>query len=84
MSVILYRAGDTHTIKGVPCDIVKVRPHSLRSTLDSDKGWVLSVDELYPAVLSNSEIRDLAKEKGHRLHKTARIDTLKRFLDDDS
>ena len=91
MSVIVYREGASHNIKGVQCEQQLIAPEFLDSHLIN--GWYLEPGDIpyeplpEPEIdiddLSNGDIRELARIKGHELSDTARIDTLKRFLTDD-
>ena len=93
MSVIVYKEGNSHRVRGVPCQAAHIDPEFLKQYLQG--GWCLDPTELYepgpdmdPDMdpvdtkgMSNKEIRNAAKLMGHELADTARIDTLRRFIE---
>lgn len=90
MGCALYRAGKTHIIRGVECEMIVVQVEHLESHLNA--GWLTDpkdintkpefedVDTNKTGKLSNDEVRDAAKKAGYEDWKKARIATLKKRL----
>lgn len=62
MSIVLYRKGDTHTVKGIRCELKKIDPEYFSGVPES--GWFLSVRDINKAVEPERAETDVqAKEK---------------------
>ncbi len=44
MAIQLYRAGNTHTVRGIECELKNFTPNSLDAMLD--EGWLKSPEEI--------------------------------------
>jgi hypothetical protein len=80
MSVIIYREGGTHVVKGVACEQLIVQPGQLHAHLAN--GCVLDPAELSkdPVGPTNKEIRAEAEKAGIEGFDTKRIAALKAEL----
>jgi len=81
MSVILYKAGNTHIIDGIECEMKVFDEFLFASNLDI--GWCLTPAECYKTKpLNDSEIRASAKEKGIKNWYNKKIDRLRKEVDE--
>ena len=66
MSIVLYKPGNSHIIRGVPCEYRICKGRSLKQHLDD--GWFISPEECYPEESEEDKeedaIRKAAKEAG--------------------
>lgn len=78
--IALYRAGTSHIIRGVQCEMTRCRADRLQAHLRA--GWVTDPKELIKEEeeLSNKEVRAAAKEAGLEGWDTRRIGKLKEAL----
>ena len=61
MAVILYRSGNTDTIRGIPCNTLICNEHSYLHLLD--EGWFYSPEECYAEKEKIDEKADVLEEK---------------------
>ncbi len=87
MAVQVYRAGTTHNIRGIECEIGNFSITSYMSMLND--GWYASPDEIGNDAQDEDEdeekinpVRILAKEKGIEGWDIKRIKTLEALLDE--
>ena len=59
----LYRAGKTHTVDGVQCEVIRVTLDQLQE--HRADGWVDFVEDIYP---EQKEVKEPVKV-AHNLHK---------------
>jgi len=96
MGVVLYRKGETHTVRGIKVEAQVFDAHLFEPNLNA--GWCLSPEDVYKEVkepeqpefeevdtngsgkLSNKEIRSAAERMGIEDYDTARIATLKEAM----
>jgi hypothetical protein len=88
MSVALYKAGSTHTIKGIECEMKLFNENSFTNMLGS--GWFYSPSECYEEAtepedkldsLDDNEVRSIAKECGIKNWHNKKIARLKAEID---
>ena len=83
MSTAMYRAGETHNVRGTVCEMKVFEIPEIESA--TAEGWVMSPEEVKDDLfegLENKEIRQLAKDAGNEDWDSARIETLKSELID--
>ena len=94
MSIQLYKAGSTHNIRGIECEMGTFKVSQLHAMLDA--GWVncpkkltdsgtvaptkAEADTNNSGKLRSSEVREAAKQAGIEGFDTKRIATLKTAL----
>ena len=80
MAVLVFRAGNTHTIKGVVCEMKRVPLAEMGGYIA--EGWVTRTELLNakPVKLSNSEVRESAEKAGIDGWDTKRFATLRKEL----
>ena len=76
MSVILYKAGDTHEIDGVKCEMKVFDEYLFKTNLDL--GWCFSPADCYKE--KDADIRAIAKKKGIRSWHNKKIARLKKEI----
>lgn len=60
MSVVLYKKGDTHIIRGLSCDIKLVRPDRFNGPED---GWFMSPEKAYEKPIEEKPFEHDPKEE---------------------
>lgn len=55
MAIQLYRKGNTHTVRGVECEVQNFSLAESLQVLQSDEGWVRSEQELVEKVEEKEE-----------------------------
>lgn len=53
MAIVLYREGDTHTVRGVQCEMGRFDLNEMQTMLD--KGWKKSPDDLVEEVVDEQD-----------------------------
>lgn len=84
MGLVLYRKGDTHTVKGVLCELKVV--DSATFTGQVEKGWYISVNDIdgipepkEPEVVKDLEPVNIDELPSEKIRELARINKIEKF-----
>ena len=81
MAIQLYKAGDTHEVRGVKCEVGNFDIGELDTQLKN--GWVANEQDLIEESTAEevNPVRQAAKEKGIEGWETKRLNTLQAAID---
>lgn len=77
--ISLYKSGNSHTVRGVVCEIGRFPAAKLSQRLG--EGWFTCPTQIDEKLTTNKQIRAKAKELGIESSDKARISTLKELID---
>ncbi|MCP4144700.1 MAG: hypothetical protein GY752_05385 [bacterium] len=67
MAVVLYRQGDTHTVNGIRCELIRVDHELFTGT--PDPGWFFSPEEAYKEIDNGVQKEESEEPKAEKVKK---------------